>query len=103
MHRKGENRCNLSCVVLKAFLADSLKPDIHMFYNTLALCLKLFNARREHIRLQAFHEPASGTQKMGMIRMMARLSHAIPEGPISCRKPLNQASVYQEVLDCDKG
>jgi hypothetical protein len=74
-----------------------------MFDNTLAFGLKLLDTPREHVRSQAFHDPATAAQKMGMIRVMARLSHAIPEGPISRRKSFNQALVYQEVKDAIKG
>jgi hypothetical protein len=74
-----------------------------MFDNTLAFGLKLLDTHREHVRPQAFHDPATAAQKMGMSRVMARLSHAIPEGPISRRKSLNQAFVYQEVKDAIEG
>jgi len=74
-----------------------------MFDNTLAFGLKLLDTHREQVRPQAFHDPASAAHKMGMIRVLARFAHAIPEGPIPRQKSLNQALVYQQVKDAIKG
>jgi len=74
-----------------------------MFDNTLAFDLKLSDTCREQVWFQAFHDPTLTAHKMRVFRVMARLAHAIPEGPISSRKALDQAPVHQKVKDAIKG
>jgi hypothetical protein len=65
--------------------------------------MKLLDIHMKQLRLQALHDPASSAHKMGMVLVMVGLAHAIPEGPVSSRKALNQPLVYKQVKDAIKG
>jgi len=91
------------CVHLRASLTDPLKPHIHMLDDPLAFTSTLLDIHRQQLWVQTFHDSTFSAQKMGMARVMARLPHAIPEGPVTSRKALNQTLLHQQTKDAIKG
>jgi hypothetical protein len=74
-----------------------------MLDDPLAFTSTLFDIHRQELRGQTFHDSTFSAEKMGMARVMAVFSHAIPEGSVASRKALNQTLLHQQIKDAIKG